>query len=224
MSKRNARPEGSWSSADRDADDLIEDAISLHGHEILLLRPRDSEGLLDERAFAEEDEYLPYWAELWPSALGLARALDGRALHGARVVELGCGLGLPSIAAALAGGRVTATDWSADAVGFAARNAAHNGVEIATAVVAWNRPETLLAEGRWDLVIGSDLLYEARNVPQLLALLPELVAPRGSILIADPGRAPCADFLAQAAERFAIESRADPEAGPRVAVHRLRPR
>lgn len=207
-----------------DPGDLIEDAVPLHGHEVLLLRPRDSESLLDERAFEEEDEFLPYWAELWPSALGLARALDGRALHGARVVELGCGLGLPSIVAALGGGRVTATDWSADAVGFAARNAAHNGVEIATAVVAWERPESLLSDGRWPFVIGSDLLYEARNVPTLLALLPQLVEPHGQIWIADPGRAPCADFLERAAEHFSVSTRPDPVAGPRVAVHRLTPR
>jgi predicted nicotinamide N-methyase len=207
-----------------DPGDLIEDAIPLHGHEVLLLRPRDSESLLDERAFAEEDEFLPYWAELWPSAHALARALDGRALHGARVVELGCGLGLPSIVAALGGGRVTATDWSADAVAFAARNAAHNGVEIDTAVVAWEHPETLLSAGRWPLVIGSDLLYEARNVPQLLELLPELVDPRGQIWLADPGREPCAEFLERARERFTVSSRPDPVAGPRVAVHRLTPR
>jgi predicted nicotinamide N-methyase len=205
-------------------EDLIEDAVPLHGHEVLLLRPRDSDALLDERAFAEEDEFLPYWAELWPSALALARALDGRALHGARVVELGCGLGLPSVTAALAGGRVTATDWSADAVAFAARNAAHNGVQIDTAVVAWERPESLLEGGRWPMVIGSDLLYEARNVPQLLALLPQLVQPKGQVWLADPGREPCAAFLEQAAEQFEISTRADPVAGPRVAVHRLRPR
>jgi predicted nicotinamide N-methyase len=207
-----------------DPGDLIEDAIPLHGHEVLLLRPRDSEALLDERAFAEEDEFLPYWAELWPSALALARALDGRALHGARVVELGCGLGLPSIVAALGGARVTATDWSADAVGFAAGNAAHNDVRIDTAVVAWDRPQSLLREGRWPLVIGSDLLYEARNVPLLLDLLPQLVELHGQIWISDPGREPCAAFLEQARERFTVASRPDPVAGPRVAVHRLTPR
>ena len=74
-------------------------------------------------AFATRDEYLPYWVELWPSGLALARALHGRALRGARVVELGCGLALPSMAAAIAGGRVLATDGAAEAVALATENA-----------------------------------------------------------------------------------------------------
>ncbi len=85
-------------------DDLVQETIALRGDDLEILRPRDSEALLDERAFAEEDEFLPYWAELWPSGVALARALDGRALRGVPVVELGCGLGLPSIVAARAGG------------------------------------------------------------------------------------------------------------------------
>ena len=84
--------------------DLVEEVIPLDGRDLRLLRPRDAEALLDEHAF-EHEEYLPYWAELWPSSLALARTISGRALRGARTLELGCGLGLPSIAAALAGGR-----------------------------------------------------------------------------------------------------------------------
>src|SRR5881275_1918486 len=96
--------------------DLIEEIVPLSsGHELAVLRPRDSEALLDEHAF-EEEEFLPYWAELWPSGVVLARAIAGRSLRGARVLELGCGLGLPSLAAALGGGRVVATDWSAEAL------------------------------------------------------------------------------------------------------------
>ena len=68
-----------------------------------------------------------------------------RALHGARTLELGCGLGLPSIAAAIAGGRVLATDWSADAVAMTATNAERNDVEIETLVCCWTAPEPLLA-------------------------------------------------------------------------------
>jgi predicted nicotinamide N-methyase len=202
--------------------DLVEEAVAIAGREVTVQRPRDSEALLDEEAF-ERDEFLPYWAELWPSALALARAVGGRALRGARVVELGCGLGLPSIAAALAGGRVLATDWSADAVAFAAANARRNGVELETAVVSWADPGVLLERAPWPLVLGSDLLYEARNVPVLLELLPALVGDRGEAWIADPGRRPAERFLAAAAERFAIRSTPDP-AGPRVQVHRLTPR
>jgi len=201
----------------------IEEVIALGGgREVLVLRPRDPESLLSEEAF-EHEEFLPYWAELWPSALALARAVSARALRGARVVELGCGLGLPSIAAAQAGGRVLATDWAPDAIAYVERNARHNGVELETAVESWTDPQRVTAEAPWDLVIGSDLLYEARNVQPLLELLPQLVGARGEAWIADPGRAPAERFLAAAAERFTIESLRD-DAGRSVHVHRLRPR
>src|SRR5919199_3627461 len=102
-------------------DELVEEVVAVHGRDVRLLRPRDSEALLDEAAF-EREEFLPYWAELWPSALALARAVAARSIGGRRVVELGCGLGLPSIAAALQGARVLATDWSTAAVRMAAEN------------------------------------------------------------------------------------------------------
>src|SRR5206468_4899179 len=106
--------------------DLVEEIISVApGRELTVARPRDSEALLDEHAF-EHEEFLPYWAELWPSGVALAKAVGITALHGRRVVELGCGLGLPSIAAALAGGRVLATDWSQAAVERTAANAERN--------------------------------------------------------------------------------------------------
>ncbi len=202
------------------AQDPIEEVVALPAGEVLVLRPRDAEGLLSEEAFAHE-EFLPYWAELWPSALALARAVSARALHGARVVELGCGLGLPAIVAARAGGRVLATDWAPDAIAFARRNAEHNGVRLDTAVESWTEPRRLTAQAPWDLVIGSDLLYERRNVEPLLTLLPQLVGERGEAWIADPGRAPAETFLERAAERFLITSTAD-RAGRAVAVHRLR--
>src|SRR3954454_23385779 len=106
--------------------DLVEEAVALGaGRELVVLRPRDSEALLDEHAF-EQDEFLPYWAELWPSGVALARQVAPRARHGAGGGEFGCGLGRPSLAAALAGGRVLATDWSQPALDLLSRNAERN--------------------------------------------------------------------------------------------------
>ncbi len=119
--------------------------------------------------------------------MALAHDIARRALRGARVLELGCGLGLPSIAAALAGGRVLATDWSPDAVRATAANAALNGVEIETAQVAWSAPDAIVERAPWPYVIASDVLYEPRNVDTLLDLLPRLVDRKGRVLIADPG-------------------------------------
>src|SRR4051812_39345718 len=79
----------------------------------------------------------PYWAVLWRSGVALARELDGAALRGRRVVELGCGLAVPSIAAARSGATVLATDGSPEALELAERNARENGVSIETTRVDW---------------------------------------------------------------------------------------
>src|SRR3954463_10051659 len=133
------------------SEDLVEQVVALEGHDLVIVRPRESEALIDEQAFAA-DEFIAYWADLWPSAELLARTVIGRALRGARVLELGCGLGLPSIAAAIAGGRVLATDWSSEAVDTARANAERNRVELEASVCDWQEPGELLARGPWNLV------------------------------------------------------------------------
>jgi predicted nicotinamide N-methyase len=199
--------------------DLIEEVVAVDGTELRVMRPRDSEALLDEDAF-EHEEFLPYWAELWPSGVALARTVAARVLRGARTLELGCGLGLPSIAAALRGGRVTASDWAPDAIALLERNARLSGARVETLVCDWARPEPLLERAPWDLVLASDVLYERRNVPLLLGLLPRLVDRRGEILLADPGRAPLEAFLDGADRVFERRTTSD----GRVSIHRLRSR
>jgi predicted nicotinamide N-methyase len=198
-------------------DDLVEETIALGGRELRVLRPRDAEALLDEEAF-EHEEFLPYWAELWPSGVALARHVAGLDLAGARVLEVGCGLALPGFAAALAGASALATDWAPDAIELARGNAERNGIELELAVAAWSRPQELRERGPFDLVLAADVLYERRNIPLLLYVLPDL-APE--VLLADPRRPAAADFLAGAAERgWAVASSALSEA-PRVDLHRL---
>src|SRR3954452_23302329 len=151
--------------------DLIEDVVALPGRDLLVLRPREPTALLDDAAFAARDEFIPYWADLWPSAQLLARTIAGRALRGARVLELGCGLGLPSLAAALAGGRVMSTDWAPEAVAAVRRNAERNEISLETAVCDWRTPPESVCAGPWDLVLAADVLYERRAVAPLCALL-----------------------------------------------------
>lgn len=181
--------------------DLTEETVALAGRRLRLVRPAEPDALLDEEAF-ERDEYLPYWAELWPSALALASAVAGRDLRGARVVELGCGLALPSIVAALRGASALATDWSDDALAFARRNARRNGAFLRTLRCAWAEPGPLLALAPFDLALASDVLYEQRNASELLELLPRL-APE--VLLADPGRPFLRRFLEAAARDWRVE-------------------
>jgi predicted nicotinamide N-methyase len=200
--------------------ELVDEVAALDGRELSVVHPRDPESFLDEEAF-EREEYMPYWAELWPSGIALARTVWSRSLGGARVVELGCGLALPSIVAARAGARVLATDGHSDAVAFAAHAMALNEVEGEVAVADWAHDGDALAErGPWDLVLGADVLYLKANVEAALALLPRLVAPDGEVLLADPRRAGTRDLLAAARATFSVRTRQEGE----VALHRLRRR
>ena len=171
----------------------LEETIELAGRAVTLLRPPSADELIDEAAF-DEDEFLPYWAEPWPSGVALAALVGRRDLRGRRVLELGAGLGLPSLAAALRGGDVLATDWADDAVALLRANAERNGIALRVERVRWDEPARLLAGAPWELVLGADLLYEARNAEQLGALLPCL---GGEILLAEPGRPFAAAFLAR---------------------------
>jgi predicted nicotinamide N-methyase len=165
---------------------VIEQVLAVGGTELRLRRPAEPDALIDEEAFAA-DEFLPYWAELWPAGLALAAALPGR-LDGARVVELGCGLAVPSLVAAARGADVTAVDWAAAAIELLAETAAANGVAVTGVRADWRA-----FEGEFDLALAADVLYEARNVGPLAALLPR-VAPRALVALA--GRPYEAEFLA----------------------------
>jgi predicted nicotinamide N-methyase len=198
----------------------IEDVVPLADGELRVLRPPDADALITEEAF-EREEFLPYWASLWPSAVALARDLSWRRLRGARTLELGCGLGVPGIAAARAGGRVTASDWSPEAVAATRENAELNGVSLEALVCSWADPGPLVERGPWDLLLASDVLYEPRNGEQLLELLPALLGERTELLLADPDRPPSADFLERAREEFEVRSTVLSER-PRVTLHRLR--
>jgi predicted nicotinamide N-methyase len=176
--------------------DLVEEEI----RGFRLLRPREAESLISEEEFAR-DEFLPYWAELWPSALALADVVAARDVRGLDVLELGCGLGLPSLVAARGGARVLATDWADDALRLLRANAARNGVALETRRLDWREPGAL---GTFDLVLAADVLYERRYVDVLVELLPRL---GGEVLLADPGR----PFL-----RSFLELRPGVEIAPRV--------
>jgi predicted nicotinamide N-methyase len=205
------------------ASDVVEETVLVGGRPLRLLRPRDGDAVLDE-LLAEDDpdeDRLPFWTQLWPSGTALAQAIATRPLAGKRVLELGCGLGLVGVTAARAGATVMVVDRSPEAITFATLNAERNGVTLQAAVLAFDQPQRLLAEAPWDLVLAADVLYEHRNVPVLLWLLPRLVGQDGEVWLADPGRPMLGRFLAGAeATGWRREQVA---AGPdSVSIHRLR--
>jgi predicted nicotinamide N-methyase len=181
---------------------LTEETIELgNDRSLRITRPVDAESLLDEDAF-DHEEFLPYWAELWPSGRALAEIIGERDVAGLRVVELGCGLGLPSLSAALGGATVLATDWSPDAVDLVRKNADANGLTLEVDVVGWAAPEALIERAPFDLVLASDVLYERRNADELLDLLPKLGR---EVLVADPSRPFTKSFLERAVNDWTLK-------------------
>jgi predicted nicotinamide N-methyase len=107
---------------------------------------------------------------------------------GARVLEVGCGLGLPGVAALARGLRVTFSDYDATALDFAARNARLNGFDdFDTMQLDWRRPPESL---RVPVILASDLLYELRNVEPLVGLIKKVLLPDGVCLLTDQDRVP----------------------------------
>src|SRR5207248_9434194 len=101
----------------------------------------------------------PYWAMLWPSALGLARFLvRRRAWDDGPALELGCGAGLAGLALRSRGAEVLQADLFPSALRLARWNAQRNGVPEAAYLAAdWQRWPL---RGRFPLLLGSDILYE----------------------------------------------------------------
>jgi predicted nicotinamide N-methyase len=119
--------------------DVLATELPLAGRLVTIHHPRNADELIDEEAFAI-DERLPYWADVWPSARVLAERVAAMAPADRRFLELGCGAGLVSVAAALAGFDVTATDYYDDALRFTALNVLMNtGMLIDTRDADWRR-------------------------------------------------------------------------------------
>ena len=197
-------------------DDLVVQRVALPGADIRILQPAESAELPDDGP-VEWAPIAPYWSVLWRSGVALARELTGAGLAGRRIVEIGCGLGLPSIVAARQGAEVLATDMDPEALELVERNAGENGVHVQTARADWTAPEALVERGPFDLVLAADVLYERASVGHLRSLLPRLAA---EVWLADPGRPAAEAFLEQAAEGWEVTTSTHGV----VRVHRLRRR
>jgi predicted nicotinamide N-methyase len=179
----------------------VEDA-TVDEHIFSILRPANSDDLIREEDFVM-DERLPYWADVWPSSIVLAAKLMELKGRGKTALELGCGVGLSTLAATSAGFDVLATDYYEDALDVTRANVFRNLGKIArTRLVDWRHLPLDL--GTFDLVFASDVLYEKEYAELLPGLLRGLLAPTGVALIADPGRVAAPVFVEACAEHGLI--------------------
>jgi predicted nicotinamide N-methyase len=170
----------------------VEDA-TIDAHTFSILKPANSDDLIREEDFVK-DERLPYWADVWPSSIILAGKLLELEGHGKNALELGCGVGLSTLAATSAGFDVLSTDYYEDALDVTRANVFRNlGTIARTRLVDWRHLPVDL--GTFDLVFASDVLYEKEYAELLPVLLRGLLAPGGMALIADPGRVAAPVFV-----------------------------
>jgi predicted nicotinamide N-methyase len=128
----------------------------------------------------------PYGIVLWPAAIALAHELASRELAGKRILELGAGTGLPGIVAASRGARVVQTDRQQLVLHVCKQNAERNGVTtIEHRLADWTAWEDT---ERYDLILGSDILYAPPVHPSLRHIFETNLAPHGTVLLADPFR------------------------------------
>lgn len=217
---------------------LVTERVAIPGTGITLevTRPADTDHLLDQIA-DDPEQNLPYWAEIWPSGVALAAAIarHPERVRDRRVLELGCGVGVTAAVAVAHGARLTVTDYAPEALTLARLTTLrHAGREPDAARQANWRAATvaeLAADGRFDVVLGADLLYERRDIEPLLAAVDRLLAPGGALWLAEPGREPARIFLKELAARgWAAETTAwsgpwpDPDdAGVTATTHWLCP-
>ena len=179
--------------------DVVHSDFRIGGRTVMIYHPRNADALISEDDYVA-DERLPYWADIWPSSRVLAEHVVGMQADGRRLLELGCGAGLVSVAAAIAGFDVTASDYYEDALRFTALNVLVNtGVLIETREADWRRfPHDM---GRFDLVVASDVLYEREYATLVASVIDRTLLGRGNARIADPGRIAAPEFVEQCKER-----------------------
>lgn len=151
---------------------------------------KDAADLLDLPDFADrfvEEDKAPYGMELWPASIALAEmVLSGEPGENRSAIELGCGLGLVSLAASRAAWNVTTTDYEEESLRFARLNARLSGVDNLTfAPLDWRDPPR---NQKYELILAADVLYQLVDHAPILGCIETLLAPGGTALVADPHR------------------------------------
>jgi ETFB lysine methyltransferase len=180
--------------------------VEAGSHTFSILRPRNSDDLIREEDFVK-DERLPYWADIWPSStilaghlVNLPRRKDRTARKG---LELGCGVGLVTTAAMIAGYDLLATDYYTDALAFTRANAwRETGRSPDARMIDWRAfPED--ATG-FDLILASDVLYEKEYARLLPGIFKRALAPGGMVILADPGRIGVPEFIEECEDQALV--------------------
>jgi predicted nicotinamide N-methyase len=172
--------------------------LAIGGRTVRIVRPEEPDRLLDDPAVFDlnrRDDYMPYWAYLWPGAFLLGEE-GGRLAWppGLSALEIGCGLGLAGLSALMAGlETVHFTDYDEAPLRFVTTSARENGIALnrfTTALLDWRK----LPDERYPVILGADVLYERRLVPLVSNLIAHMLAPEGIALVGGPYRVATEDL------------------------------
>lgn len=156
----------------------------------------------DKSSSAVTDEQIPYWAELWPSALALAEFLAENIvlIKGRNVLELGCGLGLPAIVAGMLEAKVTLTDYLQAPLDFAKKNWELNIQSPAQfEIVDWRN----IAEiPNYQIILASDIAYEQRSYESIINTLDMFCNSGATVILSEPNRKLAIPFIQSLLIRF----------------------
>jgi len=140
------------------------------------------------RRLEADQLHLPYWAELWDSAMGLAQRLersDGASVACLRVLDLGCGMGLSGTVAARLGAHVLFADLEAPALLFARLNSLPDEAHVRTRRLNWC---TDRLNEQFDIILGADIIYDCQQWPFLEPFFQHHLVSNGAVLLGEPGR------------------------------------
>lgn len=142
---------------------------------------------------ALNEDYCPYFGVPWEAGLGLAQYLNDLDLNNKKILEIGAGLALPTFIATSRGASVLVSDFHADVKTFLSHNQTLNEIQFDYIQMNWRKESLDL--GKFDLVIGSDILYESAHPDYVSKTLISYLKVDGRIILSDPGRAYIQKFV-----------------------------
>ncbi len=171
---------------------FFQDSIKISDHSFILERVNNLDELVDEISdeLFNQDERLPYWAELWPSAFALSEFIleNKNIFKNKTILELGCGMGLTTMALSLTNpGQIIATDYEQQALDSTKKNFDLNNISQLPSfrLLDWREPELTK---KYKIIVASDVAYEERFFQPLIDLFKNYLEPKGEIILAEPNR------------------------------------